>query len=166
MSNKIEIANSTFGMIGVSTRSNAICTEESEFGDPKDLVESLINSISYSEFTNKIKNRIEFAFQSAIECGATPIEFVDLVRSSRQAYLFALKLPYDLPIPDISYDADFEVVMEWESRPKRWFSISIKPDGIANFASIIGASEMHGKFYAVEQIPEHIFSLIQKASRP
>jgi hypothetical protein len=165
MSNKIAIAKKTFGLPGLSAYSYAVHPAEAPGLETQSLVEGLIRSISSSDYPERIKVRIERAIAEAVESGNSTEDILSLQRAADFAFRLAMNLPYDFPFPEISYDADFDIVFEWEVRPKRWFSVSIDANGVANFASISGTTEQHGRFPVADHIPQSVFKLIAESAR-
>ncbi|MEZ4647528.1 MAG: hypothetical protein R3E97_01870 [Candidatus Eisenbacteria bacterium] len=83
----------------------------------------------------------------------------------RWAFQFALSLPRDLPLPELSIDKDGEVSFEWSLGPRAVFSVSVAPNGTLSYAGLYG----HRKCYGVESldsaVPEPILEGIRRLYR-
>ena len=72
--------------------------------------------------------------------GARPVESTTVAFARH----FAAALPGHLPLPDVSADADGDLSFDWNYGPRRVFSVSVRRDGILNYAGLHGASSVHG----------------------
>jgi hypothetical protein len=78
------------------------------------------------------------------------------------AIAFVCRLPNDLPMPDVSADAQGEIHYEWFSSPYRTFSVSIGAAGVLSYAGLYGASRTRGVELLNGSIPETIVSNIRR----
>lgn len=81
------------------------------------------------------------------------------------AYSFAEALPANLPLPDISAENDGDLAFDWYFGPRRVFSVSIRRDGILNFAGLDGSARDYGSNTVLTGIPARVIELISRVSR-
>ncbi|MEX2152401.1 MAG: hypothetical protein WD825_03630 [Gemmatimonadaceae bacterium] len=75
-------------------------------------------------------------------------------------------LPLDVPVPDVSVDADGEVAFEWYRSSREVFSVSVGRDGTLTYAGLFGRNRRHGSEQPSETIPPSIaFFLDEKRTR-
>jgi hypothetical protein len=78
------------------------------------------------------------------------------------AVAFLCRLPHDLPMPEVSADAQGEIHFEWFSNPYRTFSVSVGSAGILSYAGLYGPSRARGLELLAGGIPETIVSNIRR----
>lgn len=78
---------------------------------------------------------------------------VDVYVSSK-AFLDAL--PHSLPDPEISPDADGEIMFTWRHDPRHILTITIDATGRLSFAALSGVESIYGTKYFVGAIPQSI----------
>jgi len=90
--------------------------------------------------------------------GAQPV-FEEVLEN---AVAFLCALPQDLPMPDVSADAQGEIHFEWFSNPYRTLSVSISPAGVLSYAGLFGPSRTRGLELLAGGIPHSIVSNIRR----
>jgi hypothetical protein len=78
------------------------------------------------------------------------------------AVTFLCRLPQDLPMPDVSADAQGEIHFEWFSNPHRTLSVSISPAGVLSYAGLFGPNRTRGLELLAGGIPPSIVSNIRR----
>ena len=78
------------------------------------------------------------------------------------AVAFLCRLPQELPMPDVSADAQGEIHFEWFSNPYRTFSVSISPAGVLSYAGLFGPNRTRGLELLDGSIPDSIVSNVQR----
>lgn len=132
-------------------------------------------TITAAEFRNSVtlgepKRVVQQALDAA--CIAAQEDNWDRTGSARvepsthvYANQFLRILPHDLPVPDISVDADGEILFEWDRGPRQIFSVSIGRDGTLTFAGLFGQSKIHGTEHLREALPLVIAHSLQRVAR-
>lgn len=82
------------------------------------------------------------------------------------AIQFIQAISPSFPRPDISIDPDGEIALEWQSGPRRVFSVHIGRDGTMNYAGLDGFSVFHGIENLRENIPSPISEGIRRVTDP
>ena len=90
--------------------------------------------------------------------GARPISEQVL----ENAVAFLCRLPQDLPMPDVSADAQGEIHFEWFSNPHRTLSVSISPAGVLSYAGLFGPNRTRGLELPDGGVPQAIVSNIRR----
>ncbi len=90
--------------------------------------------------------------------GAQPIS----ERVLENAVAFLCRLPQDLPMPDVSADAQGEIHFEWFSNPYRTFSVSISAGGVLSYAGLFGPNRTRGLELPDGGVPQAIVSNIRR----
>ena len=80
----------------------------------------------------------------------------------KNAAAFLCALPQDLPMPDVSADAQGEIHFEWFSNPYRTLSVSIGPSGVLSYAGLFGPNRTRGLELLNGGIPRSIVSNIRR----
>jgi hypothetical protein len=83
--------------------------------------------------------------------------------SYAHAQAFLHLLPSWVKNPEIYFDPDGEVCLEWDSGRRSVFSISIGRDGMLTYAGLFGAAKQHGFEPFVDDIPEILLANISRA---
>jgi hypothetical protein len=82
--------------------------------------------------------------------------------SVNDALRFAKALPIAIPAPEISVDANGELIFEWYKEPKKVFSIIIEGKNRLIYAGLFGINKTNGTEYFSEELPETILYNIQR----
>ena len=90
--------------------------------------------------------------------GAQPIS--EQVLENAVAFLCAL--PPDLPMPEVSADAQGDIHFEWSVNSYRTLSVSISPAGLLSYAGLFGPSRTRGLELLTGGIPHSIISNIRR----
>jgi hypothetical protein len=80
------------------------------------------------------------------------------------ARMFASGLPGSLPSPDISADNDGDISFEWNYGPRRVFSVSVRRDGVLNYALLLGTKREHGSDIIFPGVPSSVIQHIARVS--
>jgi len=91
--------------------------------------------------------------------GAKPID----PRSIDEALKFALLLPTSIPFPEISVDADGEVIFEWYKEPNKVFSVIVESDNRIVYAGLFNHDDkVNGTEYFGDELPKTILDNLQR----
>src|SRR6266496_153381 len=90
--------------------------------------------------------------------GAQPIS----ERVLENAVAFLCRLPQDLPMPEVSADAQGEIHFEWSLNPYRTFSVSISAGGVLSYAGLFGPNRTRGLELPDGGVPQAIVSNIRR----
>lgn len=78
-----------------------------------------------------------------------------------KAFEFINHLPKDLPIPELGFDNDGEVSIDWDYGNRRMFSVSVSASGALNYAGLIGKSVTGDQEWFRGTVSETIISHIK-----
>jgi len=103
------------------------------------------------------------AFTSALHpdwdgLGAAPAD----PRALANAIQFLLSLPTTFPAPDVGVDPDGDMEFEWDCGPERVFTLTISPDGVINYAGMVGSSIFHGSELLYEGLPSALSAALAR----
>lgn len=80
------------------------------------------------------------------------------------AFRYALQaldaLAEDVPVPEITVDADGDIGFEWGYGARRVLEMRVAPDGTVNYAGLVGYAAFHGSEVMVDGIPPALLSAI------
>src|SRR5207245_616880 len=92
--------------------------------------------------------------------GGSPV----VARTIEFAKLFAAALPARFPEPDVTVDCDGDIAFEWNLGRRRVFSVSVRRDGILNFAKLLGPSRYYGSDVIFAGVPGQIIQGIDSVA--
>lgn len=92
--------------------------------------------------------------------GARPVEPTTIAFAKQ----FAAALPPYVPLPDVSADSDGDLSFDWNYGPRRVFSVSVRRDGVLNYAGLFGGSSVHGSETIFAGLPAQIVSQIARVA--
>jgi len=79
---------------------------------------------------------------------------------------FARILPWSLPVPELTAEADGELSFDWFGPSKKMFSVSVNRRGRIAYAGRFGEdSKVHGTEQLSETCPEEVIRGIRRATR-
>lgn len=94
--------------------------------------------------------------------GARPVEEGTIEWAS----VFAACLPTNLPLPDVSADVDGDISFEWYCSPRRVVTVSVRRDGVLNWASLIGRARLHSNETLRAGLPPELVQHVHRVGEP
>ena len=83
----------------------------------------------------------------------------------RYAEAFATALPSSLQQVDVSIDFDGDISFDWDFGKRRVFAVSVRRDGVLNYAGLFGLNRLRGSEVLLRDIPSPILQGILRAQR-
>ena len=74
------------------------------------------------------------------------------------------QLPSPVPSPEVGFDSDGYVALEWDFHPRRVLSLRVGGDGTVHYAGLDGLAVFHGTEILEERIPGTIHVAIERVS--
>jgi len=83
----------------------------------------------------------------------------------RYAEAFATALPSSLQQVDVSIDFDGDISFDWDFGKRRVFAVSVRRDGVLNYAGLFGLNRLRVSEVLLRDIPSPILQGILRAQR-
>lgn len=75
---------------------------------------------------------------------------------------FLGQLPVETPVPDVVVEEDGAVAFDWESAPRRSFSVSVSSDGRLRYGGLFGYDMHSGTLYPSGTLPRTLLTFISR----
>lgn len=124
------------------------------------------HSITVGVRFRRARDTLEAAFNEAKYSGW---DGYSAKRGSPEALAYAWDfirfLPISIRMPEIAFDVDGDVAIEWEYSSRRILSVRVGRDGMLNYAGMDGYATFYGSEILQESIPNSILAAIERVVR-